>query len=294
MKIQELVINYHMTETCNFRCDYCYATWEGNTSHLELHHDFPLVQQLLKKLAVYFLVDNPLKASLGYSSVRINFAGGEPVVLGSRFVNAVLYAKQLGFNTSIITNGHLLTEQMLNRVASSTDMLGISFDTADHLIAQSIGRIDRKKDWLSPERLKTLVAHYRTLNANGRVKLNTVVNAFNWRENLTEVINEIQPYKWKLLRVLPVYSQHQAVTSEEFTAYILRHRTLRDLIVAEDNQHMWQSYLMINPVGCFYQNIGPKEGHIYSPEILNVGVEHAFSHIEFNPEIFAKRYQKVC
>ncbi len=55
-------------------------------------------------------------------------------------------------------------------------MLGISFDTADHLLADNIGRVDRKKDWLSPQRLEEIVSHYRQSNPCGIVKINTVVN----------------------------------------------------------------------------------------------------------------------
>ena len=291
MSIQELVINFHMTEICNFRCGYCYATWEGNNSQLELHYSSQNIKQLITKTAEYFLNDNTIKQQLGYKTVRINFAGGEPVMLGSRFVNAVLLAKSLGLKTSLITNGHLLTNTMMSKISSHLDMLGISFDTADHLLAESIGRVDRKKDWLSPKRLEEIVSQYRFLNPLGKVKINTVVNAFNWRENLTQAVTKISPNKWKLLRVLPVYSDQLCVTQAQYLSYVQRHQALSNVIVAEDNDDMWQSYLMLNPEGKFYQNSGPCEGIKQSPSILDVGITEALSHIKFNPETFAKRYQ---
>lgn len=291
MPIQELVINFHMTEMCNFRCEYCYATWQSNCSQLELHHSSHNIKQLLIKTAEYFLADNPIKQQLSYKTVRINFAGGEPVMLGNRFVNAILLAKNLGLKTSLITNGHLLTNAMISKISPHLDMLGISFDTADHLLAASIGRVDRKKDWLSPQRLEEVVSQYRLLNPQGKVKINTVVNAFNWRENLNQVMEKIAPNKWKLLRVLPVYSDNLCVTQEQYFSYIQRHHSLSDVIVVEDNDDMWQSYLMLNPEGKFYQNSGPCEGIKQSPSILEVGIREALSHINFNPETFAKRYQ---
>ncbi|PSV15954.1 viperin family antiviral radical SAM protein [Photobacterium kishitanii] len=204
MSIQELVINFHMTETCNFRCEYCYATWDSNNSQQELHHSYSNIKELITKTANYFLNDNPIKQKLGYKTVRLNFAGGEPVMLGSRFIKAILLAKSLGLNTSLITNGHLLTNTIVSKISPQLDMLEISFDTADHLLADSIGRVDRKKNWLSPQRLKEIVSNYRQSNPCGMVKINTVVNKYNWEETLTATITRIMPDKWKILRVISI------------------------------------------------------------------------------------------
>ena len=289
-QIQELVINFHMTEACNYRCGYCYATWENNCLSTELHHSEVKTKQLLKDLASYFLFDNPLRQQLNYRSVRINFAGGEPLMLGHRFVNALLYAKQLGFNTSVITNGHLLNASLMLKIAPHLNMLGLSFDTADSLLASNIGRTDRKGDWLSPENLLEIALAYRTLNPHGRFKINTVVNAYNWREDLVEIMQQLEPDKWKLLRVLPVHEHNLTITSEQYRSYVERHSILSHFVVEEDNDAMWQSYLMINPKGCFYQNSSEGKGHSYSKPILDVGVGHAFTEIDFNLNAFVGRY----
>ncbi|WP_285163245.1 viperin family antiviral radical SAM protein [Shewanella goraebulensis] len=287
----EMVINFHMTEACNYRCGYCYATWEGNDSQSELHHSSQDIQSLLKKLADYFFADNPIRKALGYTSVRLNFAGGEPVMLGGRFIEAVLLAKKLGFRTSIITNGHLLSAKIMSRIAPHLDMLGLSFDTADLLIAQSIGRVDRKSSWFSPSRVIEVVAAYRSLNNQGKVKINTVVNAFNWREDMCNLINQIKPDKWKLLRVLPVYSHQLTISYDQYRKYIERHKTFSEIVSLEDNQDMWQSYLMHNLEGRFYQNSNACQGVVQSPSILDVGVDKAIAHVAFNTETFSKRYQ---
>jgi MoaA/NifB/PqqE/SkfB family radical SAM enzyme len=36
--------------------------------------------------------------------IRINFAGGEPSILGDTFLEIVKFAREMGFETSIITN----------------------------------------------------------------------------------------------------------------------------------------------------------------------------------------------
>ena len=102
----DLVINFHITESCNYKCSYCYATWDDLEAKNELHRSPNKVASLLKNLASYFLSDNSLKAKMGYENVRLNFAGGEPMLLGKRFIDAIKFANQLGFKTSLITNGH--------------------------------------------------------------------------------------------------------------------------------------------------------------------------------------------
>src|SRR5690606_11876776 len=101
---RDLVINFHMTEVCNYRCAYCYAKWQDDPQSNELHRQEGKVDELLTNLADYFLNPNPLRERLGYQGVRINFAGGEPMVLGKQFIAALRMAKALGFATSIITN----------------------------------------------------------------------------------------------------------------------------------------------------------------------------------------------
>lgn len=287
---QELVINFHMTEACNFQCAYCYAKWNDQPSSKELYGHPGQVDALLTALANYFFAPNHIRDELDYQRVRINFAGGEPMMLGKYFTAALAKAKSLGFQTSVITNGHFLTEKVLRETAPMLDMLGISFDTADELIANSIGRIDRRKRWLGASQLLHIARSYRALNSAGQLKINTVINPFNVRENLSPLISQIQPDKWKLLRVLPVHDATQVITDTQYQAYIDRHQSSFPSLIVEDNDDMWQSYLMINPQGQFYQNDGPANGHLQSAPILKAGVDEALSQIPFNLNAFANRY----
>ncbi|RUO45946.1 viperin family antiviral radical SAM protein [Pseudidiomarina donghaiensis] len=292
IRTQELVINFHMTEACNFRCAYCYAKWNDEPSNKELYGHTGAVDTLLTSLANYFFASNPIQKQLGYQRVRINFAGGEPMMLGKYFSSALAKAKALGFQTSVITNGHFLRKKMMREIAPNLDMLGISFDTADELIAQSIGRVDRHKRWLSPSQLLELCNSFRSINPLGKLKLNTVINPFNACENLSPLISQIKPDKWKLLRVLPVHDESQVISDTQYQAYINRHLPSFPNLIIEDNDDMWQSYLMINPQGQFYQNVSPTSGHIQSKPILQIGVHQALSQIPFDMRAFAKRYSE--
>ena len=287
--INELVINFHMTEACNYRCDYCYATWDGAHSK-ELHRQEGSVEQLLDRLAAYFLSNNPLKQSMAYGAVRVNFAGGEPMLLGKRFSDALLHAKSKGFRTSIITNAAFLDDERLLELSRHIDVLGVSFDTPDEIIAGSIGRMDRKGVWISDIKLAHIATMYRQLNPLGVFKVNTVVNQHNYHESLVDVMKMVNPDKWKILRVLPIYGRIKPVSDSQFDGYLQRHELFSHLSVVEDNEDMKHSYLMINPEGCFYQNGKDELGYDISEPILKVGVEAAFSEIDFDSDVFFSRY----
>lgn len=182
-KPTELVINFHMTETCNYSCNYCYATWEYFCGDKELHRSEGAVEALIDYLAGHFLSDNTLRQAMNYQSVRLNFAGGEPMALGQRFADALLYANSKGFRTSIITNGAFLDQKRLVELSPYIDVLGVSFDTADEIIASSIGRMDRKGGWITAQRLADISSEYKRLNPFGVFKVNTVVNQFNHHES---------------------------------------------------------------------------------------------------------------
>ena len=289
---RELVINFHMTESCNFRCDYCYATWGDGCHTPELHRQPGAVEELIERLADYFFSDNDLRSDMHYESVRLNFAGGEPMLLGSRFYDALLFAKNLGFRTSIITNGSFLTDEFLNNYSQYLDVLGVSFDSDNKIKSKDIGRVDNKGDGLSLDKLIHIATLYRKNNPSGYFKMNTVVNKHNCHESFHRVIDSVRPDKWKVLRVLPVYDRIHTISDDEFCRYVGRHESYADVMVVEDNSDMTESYVMINPQGRFYQNNNnEKDGYHIGHPILQVGVEVAFKSIYFDARTFMSRYQ---
>lgn len=290
-KTKELVINWHVTEACNYGCKYCFAKW-GRPN--EIHRSEKEIVKLLDNLADYFIKGtSTLKEELGYESVRLNFAGGEPMMLGETFVTALTLAKQKGFKTSIITNGHYLINGKLALPKNSLDMIGISFDSQSLDTRNKIGRIDRKGNSFGADDLK-LTLENLTLSQRGiKTKINTVVNSLNLDEDFSELISDLAPYKWKILHVMPYGHDELLISKKQFDKFVLRHSGLGLPLFPESNSTMTESYLMINPQGRFYQNLANKSGYKYSEIINSCGVNKALSQIEFNPKIFASRYQRV-
>lgn len=290
-KTKELVINWHLTEVCNYACKYCFAKW-GRPN--ELHCSEQEIDKLLGNLADYFIKSSStLKEELGYESVRLNFAGGEPMMLGDTFITALMLAKQKGFKTSTITNGHYLVNGKLTLPNNSLDMIGISFDSQSLDTRKRIGRIDRKGNSFGTEDLKLALTNLTQSQKGIKTKINTVVNLLNLDEDFSELITDLKPYKWKILHVMPYGDDELLISKKQFDRFVVRHSGLDLPLFPESNSTMTESYLMINPQGCFYQNSANKSGYKYSESINLCGVSKALSQIEFNPKTFASRYQTV-
>ena len=74
------------------------------------------------------------------------------------------------------------------------------------------------------------------------------------------------------------------------------YKSLNECMSVEDNSEMEKSYIMIDPHGRFFQNalsVFGENDYRYSDRILNVGVEKAFSQVEFSVARFASRYSSL-
>ena len=92
-----LVMFLAYPRTCQFSCKYCYAQW--NPGLAEVRIDESLWQGLIQQIAAF-----SKKQSQG---IRLSLAGGEPL-LERKLPEIMAYAKDLGLELSLITNGHLL------------------------------------------------------------------------------------------------------------------------------------------------------------------------------------------
>lgn len=285
--VEQLVINYHITEKCNYDCHYCYAKWAKPN---ELHRNPEQLKQVLDRLAEYFLAPNPIQEQLQYKSVRLNFAGGEPLLLKERFIEALDYAIELGFKVSLITNGHLLSEQFIAKHSHKLQLLGISYDAGSFNQQKSIGRITPGENVLSEQRLKSIFQQVRCYSSGTELKINTVVNQYNVRDDLSVLIDELQPNKWKVLRVLPVFDGIKTIDDQQFNDYVERHESVSRLMSVENNDSMTNSYLMLSPDGAFFQNGNDEQGYFKSRPILTTPIDVALSETGFDPIKFALRY----
>ena len=271
-------VNYHLLEACNMSCGFCFATFE----------DIP-VKKGLSREGCFKLIDTLCPAGFR----KINFAGGEPT-LRKWLPELIQRAKSYNVTTSIVTNGSRITPDWLESLAGCLDMIALSIDSVDPETQCKIGRVEKGKAPISEEQYLDLS---KSIMGYGiRLKVNTVVNRFNYREDLLPFILAMQPERWKIFQALPVEGQNNshiadfAVTDTQFEQYLERHRRDKSngmRIVPETNEMMTGSYVMVDPRGCFFDNTSGR--HTYSRPILEVGVTAALEDVTVYTDRFAQR-----
>ncbi|MBK8265018.1 MAG: radical SAM protein [Nannocystis sp.] len=258
-----IAVNFHLYKPCNYRCRFCFATYRDIDGHLPLADAKALLRALREA-----------------GAEKLNFAGGEPT-LHPQIGELVAEAKALGFVTTLITNGARL-DLLLDHHAHQIDWVGISVDSGIEQIQAELGR----GRGAHVERSRRHAARVHALGIG--LKLNTVVTALNWQEDMHALLRELRPARWKVFQVLAIAGQNDGdvepllIDRASFRAFVDRHQDLAAEglgPVAEDNDAMTDSYAMIDPLGRFYGNHGGR--YVYSPPILEVGVAAALAHVDF-------------
>ncbi len=274
-------VNFHLWEPCNMRCGFCFATFQ------DVKRDV-LPKGHMERDACVETVD--LLARAGFA--KINFAGGEPT-LCPWLLDLVQAAKRRGLATSIVTNGSRITDEWLAAFAGSLDWVALSVDTVDPDKLRLTGRALNGKPISEEDYLSKADA---IVESGIRLKINTVVTAQTWEEDFSGFIRRARPERWKILQVLPVAGQNDdcvgdyTISRDRFDRYVARNRVVeRDgiTVVPECNEMMTGSYVMVDPAGRFFDNVGGE--HAYSRPILEVGVEAARSDVTVDARRFAER-----
>jgi radical S-adenosyl methionine domain-containing protein 2 len=147
---------------------------------------------------------------------------------------------------------------------------------------------------LSPEHTSRV---FDLLRRHGvRTKLNTVVNATSWDEDMTDLVLGLKRERWKVFQVLRVVGQNDAsvddllVAREQFDRFVARHRRVGGAgirLVPESNELMTGSYVMVDPSGRFFDNV--EGAHRYSRPILDAGVAAALEDVRVVVDTFERR-----
>jgi radical S-adenosyl methionine domain-containing protein 2 len=295
IKDSTIVINWHLLEPCQFKCKYCYAQWDKA--------DLPQVYK--NNSMSEKLIDELLLFKQQYKNVRLSLAGGEPL-LDKNIEHKIIYAYKKNLKVSIITNGDLLTEKFILDNAKYLDILGLSIDSMNDETNIKIGRATLTLKLPKYNEIIALVKLAKKVNPKIKIKINTVVNRFNFNENMRDLIKDINPDKWKIFQVLPTTNKakSEVITTEQFNIFTNKHKNIKNAMF-ENNNIMLASYLMIDPFGRFFANsdnvknnaknntinkIAKGANYAYSSPILNVGIMQAFEQIEFNFDRFINRY----
>ena len=188
---------------------------------------------------------------------KINFVGGEPLCNPLIF-DVVAVAHKLGLVVSVPSNGSLLNEGSLDRLAPHVNWIGLSIDSASGVVERRMGRGDGSH-----------VRHCMNVaplvhELGMQLKVNTTVTKLTFREDMRDLIRALDPQRWKVFQFLHVPGQNDdavasfAITDEEFAEF----KACNDNIklrngaapVFESADLMLDSYLMLTPAGNIFLN----------------------------------------
>ena len=277
-----LAVNWHFWPWCNYGCKFCFARFE----------DIPRADRLPKEIAI--TVPEMLAAA---GADKITFVGGEPTLCP--YLGDLLAAsKDVGLTTCIVSNATGLTEEFLDEWGHLIDWVGLSIDASNDELHAEIGRGMRGD--LARQRshhLELAKQVWASCTQRGiRMKLNTVVCKANLEDEMSALVMELKPERWKIFEVLPVEGQNDGDVDDmlleegEFNSWVERHKWVADegiQFVPESNELMRGSYAMLDALGRFYSNT--EGGHTYGPSILDVGVLRAWEENCFLEDRFHDR-----
>ena len=237
------VVNYHITNRCNYHCTYCFGKFDGQKDP-----SLADATRIIRNIADYFTQNN-------IKDGRINFAGGEPT-LYEHIDELIDYASSLGLSVSIVTNGSLLTPERIRSWQGKVSCIGISIDSIDDTTNIAIGRCCKNKVVDLPHWAELAkVIHECGIH----LKINTVVLSLNLCEDLSALYRVLKPEKIKLFQMHLIdginnRAEPYRITKGEFEGFCEHLKSFNSVIVAEPCGSMENSYLMINPEGKFQLN----------------------------------------
>ncbi|KNG48059.1 radical s-adenosyl methionine domain-containing protein 2 [Stemphylium lycopersici] len=269
-------VNYFPSRLCNYACKFCFHT---ATSSFKL--ELPEAARGLK-----LLKDAGMR--------KLNIAGGEPF-LHPEFLSSMLqYCKEVLEieSISIVSNGSLITGEWIEANAKWLDILAISCDSFD---AETNINIGRGGDGKNVERLHKISNWCKMYDI--KFKLNTVVNIYNWNEDMAAEVEKLAPFRWKVFQCLIVEGENEnakrkrdarelLVSDAQWRSFCDRHKHL-PCYVPEDNNSMASSYLLLDE---YMQFLDKGQGMMKkSQSILKVGVENAMKQIVWDKKSFVER-----
>jgi radical S-adenosyl methionine domain-containing protein 2 len=126
---------------------------------------------------------------------KITLTGGEPFLYTGLF-EILSASKEAGLTTCVVTNGSLLTREKLLSLGFRLDWIGLSLDSGYESVEKELGR--GKGSHISQIRKVASWAH----DLGIRLKMNTVVTSLTSSEDMTDIIRQLRPARWKAFQVI--------------------------------------------------------------------------------------------
>lgn len=126
------MLNCYLTNACNLRCEHCFMK-----SGIKLKDELPATEW--KRILTEFH-DN--------GGESVTFSGGEPL-MNKAFPDIVKHANEIGLNVTVLSNGILWSQDMINSLSPYITEIQISIDGVDeesNSIVRGKGHFDKVTD----------------------------------------------------------------------------------------------------------------------------------------------------
>ena len=200
--MENLVVNWHITEKCNYHCKFCFAKWNHQD---EIWDNFDNVKSILEQLR-----------SIWKSGYRLNFVGGEPLLFPEKILPVMKYATGLDMDISVQTNGTNL--EILETIIRNISQIGISIDSWNNDKNKSIGRCCGTKA-LTKDELLAKINLLRNAGGTFKLKINTVVSEWNWDDIVVPQMRELGCNRIKILKQMP-FGNSKGISQEQFYTFL--------------------------------------------------------------------------
>ncbi|MCL2186421.1 MAG: viperin family antiviral radical SAM protein [Treponema sp.] len=266
--MNNLVVNLHLLEQCNYRCVHCFSHFNSS--------------EALSFSGWTKIVDNIMGSAF---IDRINLAGGEPLLL-PWIQKLAGYIRKKGAEVSIITNGSLLKEKMLQQGIVS--MIGVSIDSFNEETLFKIGRCTANGTVLEDKQYHKICA---LVKKNGiDLKINTVVTRLNLEDDFSPV-KAIAPKRWKILRMQTFKSCNfdnspLAISDEEFATFC-RKQTAHGIPFISENT-MRSTYIFVDPTGNLLDNADGNYSSIGN--LRDEDFSQCIARLPLNRKLYESRY----
>lgn len=229
-QMQEIKINYHYLDKCDFHCKHCF----DRINKTELDRD--------KVITTFENLTRVTKA--------INLVGGEVFTEIDLLIKLLKIGVRERVNMSLVTNGNILLRLIkennpkVDEVIKHLRIIGISVDSFIGESNIQSGRSDSQTYILDIGLLQEL--KYKCDIFGVKLKVNTVVSKINLNEDMKHNIKLINPDIWKVIQVFS-NNPDTKITDEEFADFGEKHLDLNPVL--EYSKNLRKAYFMVNANG---------------------------------------------
>ena len=203
-------ICWNITARCNQNCKYCHRFLEIKDLTYEENKQ---------------ILDNLINSGI----TDITWTGGE-ALLFPRINELIKYASSKGINNKLITNGKLLTKDIIDEIGKHLDSITLSIDSIDNVINEKLGR-----GYNHFETIKAILDYLKKYK-DIKVRINCVACSYtkDGFETLINFLNNYEIYSLRVFKFMPL--REKAVKNKDiFNISMDEYKKIIDLVNVKSN-----------------------------------------------------------